>query len=128
VVNNETKGKIVYIASPYAGDTETNVEFALEACRYCIELGYTPVAPHLIYPQILNDSVPEQRTLGRRVAADNKVRSCYLSAATRGCGDRISDGMYAELMAAMSLGIPHRRVFAEEILTQSALGMGAMTL
>jgi hypothetical protein len=128
VVNNDIKGKIVYIALPYAGDTETNVEFAVEACRYCIEQGFTPIAPHLIYPQILNDNVPEQREIGRRVAADNKVSSCYLSAATRGCGDRISDGMYAELIAAMSLGIPHRRVFAEEILPQSALGMGAMTL
>jgi hypothetical protein len=124
VENNETKSQIVYIASPYAGDTEINVEFAVEACRYCIEQGYTPIAPHLIYPQILNDSVPEQREIGLELGK----RLLEVADELWLCGDRISDGMYAELIAAMSLGIPHKRVFAEEILTQSAPGMGAMTL
>jgi len=36
--------KLVYIASPYAGDVDINVEFARCASRYCIEQGNTPVA------------------------------------------------------------------------------------
>ena len=49
------KSKLVYIASPYAGDVETNVQFAKAACRYAIGQGATPVAPHLLYTQILAD-------------------------------------------------------------------------
>jgi hypothetical protein len=53
--------KIVYIASPYSGDVEQNVKFAIEACQYAISRGCTPIAPHLLYPQILDDSDPKQR-------------------------------------------------------------------
>ena len=38
------KSKLVYIASPYAGDVKTNVQFAKAACRYAIGQGATPVA------------------------------------------------------------------------------------
>ena len=33
------EGKIVYIASPYAGDVEGNVAFAKAACRMAMEQG-----------------------------------------------------------------------------------------
>ena len=56
--------KLVYIASPYAGDVEANVAFAKAACRYAIEQGATPVAVHLLYPQLLDDSVPAEREMG----------------------------------------------------------------
>lgn len=34
--------KLVYIASPYAGDVEENVAFAKAACRYAMEQDVTP--------------------------------------------------------------------------------------
>lgn len=40
-----TEKKLVYIASPYAGDVEYNTAFAKEACRYAMEQGAAPIAP-----------------------------------------------------------------------------------
>lgn len=53
--------KLVYIASPYAGDVEKNIAFAKAVCRYAVKRGCTPVAAHLLYPQLLDDSSPEER-------------------------------------------------------------------
>ena len=52
-----SENKLVYICSPYAGDVANNVKFAKAACRYAIRQNCTPVAVHLLYPQILDDAV-----------------------------------------------------------------------
>ncbi len=62
-----SENKLVYICSPYAGDIEKNVEFAKAACRYAIRQNCTPVAVHLLYPQLLDDSEPVQRQAGIRM-------------------------------------------------------------
>ena len=54
----------IYVASRYAGDVDANVSAAVTYCRLVIDEGYMPVASHLLYPQILNDSIPEERELG----------------------------------------------------------------
>ena len=54
----------VYVASPYAGDTEKNTEAAVRYCRLVVSRGYMPVAAHLMYPQVLDDGDPAQRELG----------------------------------------------------------------
>ena len=98
------KSKLVYIASPYAGDVETNVQFAKAACRYAIGQGATPVAPHLLYPQILSDDIPEEREAGLRMGL-RVLEACdeiWL------CGGRTTQGMGMELSAAEMLGIPVR--------------------
>ena len=63
--------KLVYIASPYAGDVLKNIEFAKAACRYAMRQNCTPVAVHLLYPQFLDDNDLVQRsaglTMGHRV-------------------------------------------------------------
>ena len=101
-----TEGKLVYIASPYAGDVEGNVAFAKAACRYAAAKGYTPVAVHLMYPQFLDDRVPKEREaglkMGRRVLA--ACEEIWL------CGERMSAGMKAEEAEAKRLGIPLRLV------------------
>ena len=50
---------IVYICSPYAGDIESNTTAARRYCRFAVESGYIPIAPHLLFPQFLNDSDPK---------------------------------------------------------------------
>ncbi len=105
------EGKIVYIASPYAGDVEGNVEFAKAACRLAMEEGNTPVAAHLLYPQMLDDTVPEQRALGIRMGLKLLEASSELWL----CGSRISDGMQEELKAAWKHGIPVRRIPGEMV-------------
>lgn len=56
--------KKIYVASKYAGDVDTNVALAITYCRRVIDEGYMPIASHLLYPQILNDNIPEERELG----------------------------------------------------------------
>ena len=55
---------IVYICSPYAGDIENNIINAKNYSRFAINKGYMPIAPHLLYPQLLNDSNKNERKLG----------------------------------------------------------------
>lgn len=103
------EGKIVYIASPYAGDIEGNIWFAKAVCRLAMEHGDTPVAAHLLYPQILDDSIPEQRELGIRMGL-KLLEACselWL------CGGRISSGMQEELKAAWKHRVPVRRIPCE---------------
>ena len=102
---------LVYICSPYAGDTETNVQFARAACLYASRQGCAPVAVHLLYPQILNDYIPAQRELGIGMGL-RVLASCdelWI------CGSRISHGMSCEIAEAKRLGIPVRGLTAEQI-------------
>ncbi len=124
-----TEGKLVYIASPYAGDVEGNVAFAKAACRYAAAKGYTPVAVHLMYPQFLDDRVPKEREaglkMGRRVLA--VCEEIWL------CGERMSSGMKAEEAEAKRLGIPIRKVPSSDICSlqkqkEEPAGREAMTL
>lgn len=106
-----TEKKLVYIASPYAGDVERNTAFAKEACRYAMEQGAAPIAPHLFYPQVLDDTIPVEREAGLRMGL-RVLEACdelWL------CGSRMSAGMQAELAAAERLGIPVRSIPEQEI-------------
>ena len=55
--------KLIYVASPYAGDVERNTEFAKKACRHVMNEGHAFFAPHLLYPAILDEHQPKQRQL-----------------------------------------------------------------
>lgn len=107
--------KLVYIASPYAGDVKNNVAFAKAACRYAMEQGCTPVAVHLLYPQFLNDLIPEERELGMQMGL-RVLKACdelWM------CGDRVSQGMQAEYREAKTLGIPVKCITGNEILQET---------
>lgn len=52
---------LVYICSPYRGEITANVRLARAFSAAAIDLGYAPVAPHLLYPQFMDDDNPRQR-------------------------------------------------------------------
>lgn len=54
----------IYVASRYAGDVDRNVASAITYCRRVIDEGCMPIASHLLYPQMLDDSNPDERELG----------------------------------------------------------------
>ncbi|MCR4629337.1 MAG: DUF4406 domain-containing protein [Clostridium sp.] len=54
----------IYVASRYAGDVEKNIASAIRYCQYVIRHRGNPIASHLLYPQMLNDQIPEERELG----------------------------------------------------------------
>lgn len=59
---------LVYIASPFSGEVEANVERAKRYCKFAIGKDYIPLAPHLHYPQFLDDRDMEERELGLHFA------------------------------------------------------------
>ena len=56
--------RLVVIESPYAGDIETNVEYAKCCVLDCLDRGEAPLASHLLYTQVLDDKNVDQRELG----------------------------------------------------------------
>ena len=94
--------KLVYIASPYAGDVLKNIEFAKAACRYAMRQNCTPVAVHLLYPQFLDDGNLMERAAGIRYGLEAmwQARELWVFGAS------ISEGMRAEIELAKDLKIP----------------------
>lgn len=56
--------KLVAIESPLAGDFDRNRRYALWCAYDSLGRGEAPFASHLIYPQVLNDTVARERALG----------------------------------------------------------------
>lgn len=46
---------IIYVCSPYAGDVLKNTKKARDYCRYVLKKGGLPLAPHLLFPQFMED-------------------------------------------------------------------------
>ncbi len=97
----KTYRPLVYIASPFAGDTERNKERAQGYCLFAVSKGCIPIAPHLHYPQFMDDSDKEQRELG-----------LFFSLVLLGKCDELwvfgkpSEGMAREIAKAKKRGIP----------------------
>ena len=101
---------IVYICSPYAGDVETNVQKARRYCRFAVDKGYIPIAPHLLFTQFLNDDNPKERQLG--IFFGNAVMSKCSEVWV--FGEHISNGMEADIKRAKWKNYP-LRYFSEEL-------------
>ena len=68
-IEKETKAvrayrPIVYVCSPFSGDVAGNIANARKYSRFAVEQGYIPIAPHLLFPQFLNDNDLTERELG----------------------------------------------------------------
>jgi hypothetical protein len=100
----------VYVCSPFAaraghmGETETNVEKALQYCRFALSRGKFPLAPHCYFPRFMDDDNPSERKLalhfGLRLLGG--CREVWVF------GERISEGMAGEIAEAKRRGIPVR--------------------
>ena len=103
--------KLIYVASPYAGDIEENAKFAKEACRFVINEGHAFFAPHLLYPQVLDEDNPAGRQLGLDMGIEilSKCDELWVF------GETMSVGMQSEIEEARLLGIPTRYVQTLEI-------------
>ena len=102
---------VVYLASPYRGAIKQNEAFARLAMTYAIRSGAVPVAPHLFYPQVLNEHKMEDRALGMKLGLELLKRCDELWL----CGDEQSSGMTLEEKTARKAGIVIRRIPAAEI-------------
>ncbi len=112
----------VYVCSPYrAKSTEpktaraeiaANIDRARGMCRLLLKLGYMPVAPHLFFPQFLDECDVREREEGMQLGAELLKRCDELWAV----GDEISEGMAAEIASAEELGIVVRMMPEPQVL------------
>jgi len=89
----------VIIESPYQGvDLDLNVEYARRCLQDSLNRGEAPFASHLLYTQVLDDTVKDQRRLGM-----SRALSWYESA------DMICVYMDRGISAGMRFGISYAR-------------------
>ena len=95
---------LVFICSPFAGDMEGNTRRAREYSRFAVSKDYIPIAPHLLFPQFLDDTDPAQRELGISfgLVLQSMCREMWVF------GDTVSKGMAVEIEKAKERGIPIR--------------------
>ena len=46
---------LTYICSPYSGDVEENIKIAQDLSAYAVQCRRIPLAPHLLFPQFMDD-------------------------------------------------------------------------
>ncbi len=106
-----TAKPLVYICSPFrpvstdpilrANELIDNLKLAKDACTFAALRGCEPIAPHLFYPQFLNDEDEVERALGMELGM-KALRNCD-ELWIMSC--RISSGMSAEIKEAQKCGI-----------------------
>ena len=62
---------LLYVCSPYRGDTKRNKEYARKLTRAAINNGFVPVTVHLYLTEVTDDQNPEERRRG--MAAGMKI-------------------------------------------------------
>lgn len=87
---------VVYICSPFSGDTTRNVENTRRYCRFAVDTGHCPYAPHLFLPQFMDDDDPDDRELALFMGIIMLTKCAELWV----FGDRISKGMAQEIRKA----------------------------
>lgn len=105
----------VFICSPFrpVGDTVEALAksskghriLARYACRYAVAKGYSPLCPHLYYPEFLDDNVEDEREIGMLLGMVGLSECKELWV----IGRRISEGMKKEIAQAEKWGIPIKR-------------------
>lgn len=95
---------LVFICSPFAGDMEGNAARAREYCRFAVAENCIPVAPHLLFPQFMEETDPAQRRLGIffGLVLQSKCREIWVF------GRNITKGMAVEIEKAKERGLPIR--------------------
>ena len=108
--------KLIYVCSPFRGspegglpnskreNEEYNINRAKGYSRFASSLGHIPLAPHLLFPQFLDDEDKEEREMGLSYALYllEKCDEIWVF----GC--KVSEGMQREIKKAKRMNMPIR--------------------
>lgn len=83
----------IYICSPLSGNIPANMEKAKQHCAWAVKQGVIPMAPHIYFPQFMDDDVPAEREIGM-TEGEKWLAACQ---EVWVFGDVISSGMAGEL-------------------------------
>lgn len=86
---------LIYICAPYKGDTKQNIQDAIRYASFAYQLGNLPITPHLLFP-FLDDTIQKHRedAMTMDIIMLGKCQEVWVF------GDRITEGMKAELIVA----------------------------
>ena len=95
---------LVYVCSPLSGDIAANQKNARRYCRFAVDSGCIPLAPHLYFPQFMDDGNGAERdlALSMDIVLLSKCSELWVF------GQRISQGMSIEIEKAKRKGQPIR--------------------
>lgn len=95
---------LVFICSPYDGDTETNTRNIRQYCRYAVGQNCIPIAPHLLFTQFLDDMDEDERGLGLFFSTVllGKCAEVWVF------GNEVTAGMKSEIAKAKNRNMPIR--------------------
>ena len=92
---------LIFVCSPYRGETEANIQNARRYCRLVMKQGGIPFAPHLLFTQFLDEDKAAERRQGLRMGMEMLKLCDELWA----FGEP-TEGMRMEIAQAEYLGIP----------------------
>ncbi len=103
----------MYICSPYNAKTEeertANAAFAEKYCRYIVNEGNIPIAPHIYFTRFMDNGNEAERILGQEIGIELLKKADSMMVLIR--NENISAGMEREIKyAANHLGIPVQMV------------------
>lgn len=116
---------LVFVSTPYAGrgdsaearvfERERNIEFAAAICRdIALHTDAMPMAPHLLFPQFLDDHDEFERGLGLTYCNTLLSMARYAVFVVPAWRQELSYGMRLEYNTARDLGVIHRVAVGDE--------------
>ena len=85
---------LVYICSPFSGDISGNIERAKKYSRYAVDSKAIPIAPHLLFPQFMDDDAERELALFMDMVLLGKCEELWVF------GETVTEGMSAEIAKA----------------------------
>ncbi len=117
----------IYVCSPYKATSNDpkeaeeqvrrNIKRAERACKLLLTIGYMPIAPHLYFPQFLNDKIADERSEGIMMGLSWLEQCEELWA----FGEEITEGMAAEITRATEIGLPVKMIPDPEKIIDSIM-------
>ncbi|MCH3914703.1 MAG: DUF4406 domain-containing protein [Acidaminococcaceae bacterium] len=103
---------LVYICSPFSGDEQGNAKKARKYCRFALEQKTIPIAPHLFFPQFMDDGEERELAMRMNLVLLTKCSELWVF------GSTVSPGMETEIAKAekRSMKIRYFTEALEEIL------------
>jgi len=85
---------LVYVCSAYSGDIKSNTEKARRYCRFAVDSGAIPIAPHLFLPQFMSDRTERELAMFMNKVFLGKCAELWVF------GDKVTEGMAVEIKTA----------------------------
>ncbi|WP_096636183.1 DUF4406 domain-containing protein [Clostridium cochlearium] len=109
-IRSEGFRPLVYICSPYRGDTEENVKNARAFSRFAVDKNAIPFAPHLLFPQFMDDDKERDLAMFMNSIFLKKCQEIWV------LDEYISEGMREEIKLAEKYRKTIRYFTLEEVL------------